>query len=89
LKKIATFRPKNVTFVYDNEPRNREILSLMSKAIDRRMRVLIWPETIKEKDLNELVVSKGYTTKELLDIINKNTFSGLEAKVRFNNWKRK
>jgi hypothetical protein len=71
-------------WIYDNEPRNAEILSRISKVIQRGERVVIWPSTIKEKDVNDMVLS-GLNVQ---DVIESNTYSGLEAKLKFTTWKK-
>lgn len=75
-----------LTLIYDNEPRNKEILREMKSAIEANASVCIWPKSIKEKDINEMIMS-GKTQNEILDTINKNTFHGPQALLEFNNWK--
>ena len=74
----------NPVYVYDNEPRNREIHSRISNAIERGDRVVIWPSSIKEKDINDMVLS-GLNVQS---VIESNTYSGLEAKLKFTTWKK-
>ena len=71
-------------WVLDNEPRNREIVNRIAKLIDRGEKVVIWPTTIKEKDINDMVLA-GHDVMSMLKL---NTHSGLEAKVKFNTWKK-
>ena len=71
-------------WVYDNEPRSNEILRRIESTIDRGESVVIWPQKIKEKDINDMVLSKY----DIMSILESNTYSGLEAKVKFNNWKK-
>ena len=71
-------------WVYDNEPRNAEIHKRISKCIDNEERVVIWPETIKEKDINDMVLSG----LDVQSVIESNTYSGLEAKLKFTTWKK-
>jgi len=73
--------------VFDNEPRNKEIVSLMEKQIDLGNKICLWPETIKEKDINDMILS-GIDRLEIEAIIHNNTFSGLEAKMKFTTWKK-
>jgi len=75
-----------LTLIYDNEPRNKEILREMKSAIEANANICIWPKSIKEKDINEMIMS-GKTQNEILDTINKNTFHGPQALLEFNNWK--
>lgn len=76
----------NSLLIYDNEPRNKEIVREIKKAIESNASVCIWPKNIKEKDINEMIMS-GITQNEILNTINKNTFSGLKAMLEFNNWR--
>jgi hypothetical protein len=71
-------------WVYDNEPRNSEILSRISRVIGNGQKVVIWPSTIKEKDINEMVLS-GLDVQSVIEL---NTYSGLEAKLKFTTWKK-
>jgi hypothetical protein len=71
-------------WIYDNEPRNTEILSRISRVIETGQKVVIWPSTIKEKDINEMVLS-GLNVQSVIEL---NTYSGLEAKLKFTNWKK-
>ena len=71
-------------WVYDNEPRNREILSRISRVIEMGQKVIIWPSTIKEKDINDMVLS-GLDVQSVIEL---NTYSGLEAKLKFTTWKK-
>ena len=70
-------------WVFDNEPRNRQIVSRIDAAIGSKEKVVIWPKQIKEKDINDMVL-QGYNPS---DIIRDNTYSGLEAKLKFIDWK--
>jgi len=73
-----------VIFVYDNEPRNREIVNRIGKCISAGKRVVIWPNGIIEKDINDMIIA-GHNVQEMIEL---NTYSGLEAKIKFNNWKK-
>ena len=70
--------------VYDNEPRNREIVGRIERCIDRNQKVVIWPSNIIEKDINDMVLA-GH---DVMSMIKLNTYSGLEAKLKFNTWKK-
>ena len=77
----------NATIVMDNEPRNKEIVKLLDKNIDLGYNVSMLPDTIPYKDINEMIEG-GMTSDEILDVINTNTFSGMEAKLKFSTWKK-
>jgi len=74
----------NPVYVYDNEPRNREIVKRILKTIDCGNSVVIWPQSIEQKDINDMVLA-GHN---VMDVLKLNTYSGLKAKIKFNNWKK-
>ncbi len=74
----------NPVWIYDNEPRNREITNRLSKTIDTGDSVVIWPESIDDKDINDMVMSG----LDVQSVIESNTYSGLEAKLKFTTWKK-
>ena len=76
------------TMFFDNEPRNKEIISRMEKVIDNGWNICIWPESIKQKDLNDMVMN-GIQESKLTDIINTNTYSNLLAKTHLVIWRKK
>jgi len=81
---IRSFGWSDYIWVLDNEPRNREITNRIAKLIDRGENVVIWPSNIVEKDINDMVLSG----LNVMDVLKSNTYSGLEAKIKFNNWKK-
>ena len=81
---ISNWGINNPVWIYDNEPRNAEITARISRTIDKGDRVVIWPTTIKEKDINEMVLSG----LDVQSVIESNTYSGLEAKLKFTTWKK-
>lgn len=76
--------PGRFVFVYDNEPRNREICAKISKTIQQGNSVVIWPSSITEKDINDMVMA-GHNVQS---VVESNTYQGLEAQIRFNAWKK-
>ena len=81
---IRSFGWSDCIYVYDNEPRNREIVNRIAKTIDRGDKVVIWPTIINQKDINDMVLSG----QNIMNVLESNTYSGLKAKIKFNNWKR-
>jgi predicted RNA-binding Zn-ribbon protein involved in translation (DUF1610 family) len=81
---IGSFGWSNYIYVFDNEPRNREIVNRISKTIDRGDKVVIWPTSIEQKDINDMVL----TGLNVIDVLKSNIYSGLEAQIKFNNWKK-
>ena len=81
---ISRWGISNPVWIYDNEPRNREITNRISKTIDAGYAVVIWPESIDDKDINDMVMSG----LDVQSVIESNTYSGLEAKLKFTTWKK-
>jgi hypothetical protein len=73
--------------VFDNEPRNPEIIKRMKKVIEQGASICIWQDSIVEKDINDMIVA-GYTQGEIKDIISNNTYSNLGAMNKLNEWKK-
>ena len=73
--------------IFDNEPRNKDIVKLMQESIKSNHQIVIWPDTIQAKDINEMIIS-GISPDEIESIISSNTVSGLEAQLKFNFWKK-
>ena len=71
-------------YVYDNEPRNKEIAAKIDASIQRGDKVVIWPSNINDKDINDMVLS-GLNVQSVIEL---NTYSGIEAKLKFNIWKK-
>lgn len=82
--KVNELNLKQFTVIFDNQPRNKEVCKLIEKNIDLGYNVVIFPQTIAEKDINEMVVAGHNVSK----IIKENTYSGLSAKAKFISWKR-
>lgn len=81
---VSRWGISNPIYIYDNEPRNREITNRISKTIDAGYSVVIWPESIDDKDINDMVISG----LDVQSVIESNTYSGLEAKLKFTTWKK-
>ena len=74
----------NPVWIYDNEPRNSEIVGRIGRTIDNGDSIVIWPNGIDDKDINDMVMSG----LDVQSVIESNTYSGLEAKLKFNTWKK-
>ena len=80
-------KDSNCVLVYDNEPRNKEIVKQISRAIEGDYAVCLFPEEAPGKDINEMV-QNGMSVDDIKNMIDANTFSGLTAKLRFTSWKK-
>lgn len=79
-----TYNWSDYIWVYDNEPRNREIVNRISKSIDRGDKVVIWPHNLQQKDINDMFLS-GHNVKSMVE---SNIYQGIEAKIKLNSWKK-
>ena len=75
---------KEAVFVFDNEQRNKEIITRMEKAIEKGYEIVIWPENLQEKDLNDMYIA-GHDVQSLVEF---NTYSGLQAQIKLSEWKK-
>ena len=75
------------TIIFDNEPRNKEICKQMEKTLNQGRRVVIWPDSMMHKDINDMIIA-GYIKEQIQEIITDNTFSGAAAKLRFTTWRK-
>jgi DNA-directed RNA polymerase subunit RPC12/RpoP len=81
---LSSILGDNVVYIYDNEPRNRQITKRIEQHIDAGQSVVIWPKHIIQKDINEMVLG-GLCVQNLVE---SNTYIGLTAKLKFNEWKK-
>ena len=78
---------EQVTYIFDNEPRNKEIVKRMYSVIEKDFNIFIWPDDIQLKDVNDLVIS-GISIPKVEKIISTNTFRKLEALTKLSYWKK-
>lgn len=83
-KKAELLNHSDMVYVFDNQPRNKEICKLISDYIDDGKKMVIWNEFIKEKDINEMFIA-GLPVK---NIVKERTFDGLRLKLEFQKWKK-
>jgi len=77
----------NATYVFDNEPRNKEIVRRMEKVLKKGQKVVIWPDKFIDKDINDMVLS-GLTPLDIEMILDQHTYSGLEGNLRLSTWRK-
>lgn len=79
---------KRAVIVYDNQPRNKQVVNNIRKAINADFSVVIWPETFQEKDVNDQILNRKTTSEQIMSLLAENSFSGLEALLKFEQWKK-
>jgi hypothetical protein len=78
---------EEVTYIFDNEPRNKEIVKRMYDVVEKDYNLVVWPEDMRHKDINDMIVA-GLTKTEVYDILNRNTYSKLSALTKLNEFKK-
>ena len=78
---------EEVTYIFDNEPRNKEIVKRMYDVVEKDYNLVVWPEDMRHKDINDMIIA-GLTKTKLSDIIHTNTFSKLSALTKLNEYKK-
>src|SRR5690606_803246 len=56
------------TYISDNEPDNKDIRRVMRHIIDMDLDIFIWPSSILEKDINDLILA-GYSASQIMSLI--------------------
>ena len=72
-------------YVFDAEPRNKEIHKRMEKVIKNGYKICIWPSDVPGKDINEMYLNG---LKDVEKVIEDNTYQGLQAELKFAAWRK-
>jgi len=76
---------KDVTYIFDYEMANKEIMNRIKTVIKKGFKVFLWNSKIVGcKDINDLICKYKISDKQLFDFIDKNTYIGLEAELILN-----
>ena len=81
---VSRLLGNDVVYVYDNEPRNKQITARIQKHIKAGEQVLIWPREVKEKDVNDMVLAG----RDVNSIVKSSVYHGLKSTLKFNEWKK-
>tara|TARA_S200002703_G_scaffold118768_1_gene104428 strand:- start:288 stop:830 length:543 start_codon:yes stop_codon:yes gene_type:complete len=79
--------PDNITYIFDNEPRNKEIIKRMYDVVEKDYNLVVWPDDMRHKDINDMILS-GMSKAEVQTIISNNTFAKLEALTKLSYFKK-
>ena len=82
---LLELNPSSTTVIYDNEPRNKHTVERMFKSVDRNYHVVVWPQDLKQKDINDMYLSGIEDVKSFID---EHSYQGLEAYLKINQWKK-
>ena len=88
LTEIDLLDKSNTTIIFDNEPRNLQIVRKYFGALKLGWKIVVWPEGGwgEPKDINEMILN-GSSADKILKIINKNTYSGQRGEWEVRMWK--
>jgi transcription elongation factor Elf1 len=86
LDRVAS-KVKDCCVVFDNQPRNPQLVDKIESMLRGGFEVVLWPENIKEKDVNEMVCS-GMTIPKIVDVINANTFKDTAGLLALSQWRK-
>lgn len=81
------FTKDRVTLVFDNQPRNKDVVKIVAQAVNEGFKVFVWPSHIEEKDINDLIKA-GWTSDRIEEMIAERTYSGLSAKAKLFEWRK-
>jgi hypothetical protein len=82
---LLELNTSSTTVIYDNEPRNKHTVERMYKSVDRNYHVVVWPQDLKQKDINDMILSGIKNIEQFIDV---HTYHGLEAYLKINQWKK-
>lgn len=81
------------TVAYDNEPRKRETIDKMRRAVTAGYPVFVWPESVRSKDFNDWhvdLVESGVSVEDasvaMASAVERRTFADLRAELEIQSW---
>ena len=82
---VKNFDKDRLIIIYDNEPRSKETVKKIEKAVFNGYKVVVWPENIQHKDINDMILA-GLSSDFIEHIIKNNTYRDLSAKLALQKW---
>ena len=78
----------DITYIHDNQPRNKEIVREVKKTIDSGCKVVIWESNSAMKYGKDIgtMVEYGMSLDKLRWEVHRRTFSEIEAQIEFGKW---
>ena len=88
LRSITSIYDKSkVVLIFDNEPRNKDVVTRMEKLLERGYKVAIWPDKVLDKDINDMILS-GLNAQDIEIMLDVSTVTGLEGKLKLSYWRK-
>ena len=82
---VSSLEKSNLVIVYDNEPRSRDTIKKLDKAIVQGYTVCIWPDNLDHKDINDMIQA-GLSSEFIKYIIDQNSYKDLAAMLALKRW---
>lgn len=82
---LTSIKNSDIIIVYDNEPRSIETKKKILNAITLGYKVCIWPKWVNFKDINQMIMN-NWSSEYIKEVIDDNTFTGFEAKIKLEAW---
>jgi hypothetical protein len=82
---ISSVGNLDYTFIYDNEPRNKDVVKHMQKTIDL-VKISVSGNSFAKLQRYKRDGVEGFPRSVLQGIIDRNTYNGLKAKLEFMKW---
>jgi len=86
-KPLLTQLKHNLVIIPDNEPRSPILVKLINNIIGLGFNISLFPDNFQYKDINDAIIG-GMLVEDIINIIDSNIVSGIEAKLRFTHWKK-
>jgi len=86
-KVIKMFNKEKIILLFDNQPRNKQVISNIEMLAKYGYSMVIWPNNWKYKDINEAIID-NISQEEILKTLNKSTYRNLELKLAIAKWKK-
>lgn len=75
--------------VFDNDSRNKNIVNLVEKSIQKGRKVVLWDNRFKTgEDINDIANNYNLTPEEITKYLIEHSYQGLEAELHFAKWKK-
>jgi Icc-related predicted phosphoesterase len=88
IENVLGVNKESVIQVVDNDPRNPQVVKALEGLIDAGYNVVIMPGNIDDEDVNDMMKNHKLSSSQIKQIIDENTYSGLNAKLKMTEWKK-
>lgn len=85
---LSFVKPEFLYVALDNEPRSKDTVKRMEKAISLGYNVCFWNIDTRYKDINSMILDGGMTRQQIMRHIIQNSASGAQAKLKLMYWKK-